>query len=501
VANLRLRLATAMAVASLGAAALADVPKVLIIQSSVPVTKDGDPNLSIANFLAQEVDDGGRLSSVVWSITDPNFRQIIDSGKIKDIPDIPKLADALKAAKQWGVEYVVLCVASRAGGDAKSVGHLYKNGREVWNDKVSMRVGVNDSYDREATALSIAHTLVLKMTAAALKDLPVRSINQTPAPAQGQLPAAPHIDPPVPEVNDDEKLWGAVNDLVQGKHMATAITTVRDAIDAQPFNPDRRKKLIELLQTTDPAAAAAEAIRGCDVIPEDPTFRIMAARAYMQAGKNKEAQEALNEAIARAPDAPATRLMLAELDLRRDNPEKALENVDLSLKAQPSLDGYFIRALCRAELGGADGVALDFAEIEKLKAKPSSADTARRYQLAISILDRLLLRTSEGSKELISHATVKPKDADVKESLATTRRQLGARIKFLAGLAHPADAQSSFDRWLLAYKLMDQAMSDLESFIGGSPDSLVDSRINLGESLKQIALAKAPPPDPVVPKN
>jgi len=497
-----LRFASTFALVAVGVTAFAnDVPKVLIIQAPVPVTKDGDPNLGIANFLAQEVDDGGRLSSMVWSLTDPGFRQATEGGKIKDISDTPKLPDALKAAKQMGVEYVIVCVASRNGGDAKSLAHLYKNGREIWNDKVSMRVGIKDTYDREGTALSIAHTIVLKMTGAALKDLPVRNINRTPDPAQGQLPAVPHTETPAPEVNDDAKLWSAVSDLMQGGHYASAVTAVRDGIDAQPFNADRRKKLIELLQTTDPAAAATEAIRASEIIPEDTGFRILAARAWMQAGKNKEAQDALNEAIARSPDAPATRLMLAELAIRKDDAEKALENVDLALKASPSAEGYFIRALCRAILGGADGVTLDLNEMAKAKAGSTDADIARRYQLAIEILDRLMIRTGEGAKELISHASVKPKDANVKEGLDTTRQQLNARIAFLAGLPHPASKQNSYNRWLLSYKLMNQAMSDLDTFIGGSSDALVDSRINLGEAIKQANLAKAPPADPVTPKT
>jgi hypothetical protein len=43
----------------------------------------------------------------------------------------------------------------------------------------------------------------------------------------------------------------------------------------------------------------------------------------------------------------------------------------------------------------------------------------------------------------------------------------------------------------LAYKLLSQCLADLDLFLkNGSEDVLTDSRINLGEALKQIASAK-----------
>lgn len=478
------------AVAAVSVAQERTVPQLLIVQAMSPVKDDSDPNVPIANFLAQEIEEAGRLSPIVWSLTDPTFRKATLDGKLKALPDKPKESDIMGAAKALGADFVIICQATRTAASVKSNARLLRSGREIWKDNETMRVDSAEGYDSSGTAQSIARTFLLKMTPS-IKDLPVKTKVVTPPPEQGQAPEPPPVEPPKPTKTDNTKLKSDVQGLVQTKQYSLAIAMLRDAIDIDPLDAERRTMLIDLLRQSDAAAAASEAARAGDLLPDKAEFRILEARAWMQAGRTKEAQEALNEAIARAPEATTTRLLLAELALNQGDPEKALPHLDQTIKNDPNAEAFFLRALCRSLLGGADGAKLDLAEMAKTKeAKPTPLDVQRRYSLAISILDKWLVKSEDSTRTLISRAIVKPKDAEVRDGVAEAQRLVAARIAFLTALPHPAESQKTFDRWLLAHRLMAQSLMDVQNFMAGDSEALTDARLNLGEAIKQSATAR-----------
>ncbi|AIE83622.1 tetratricopeptide repeat protein [Fimbriimonas ginsengisoli] len=467
------------------------MPRILVAQSLAPATRDGDPNVPIANYIGQEIDDGGKLTPVIWSMSDPIFREAALGGKLKDIPDHPKLADALSFARVVGADYVLICEAVKSGKEVKSSARLYRGTKEIWKGSESMGASQNGTADPFSSAQSTARTIVIKMSAAALKELTVQAKVVTPEPGRGQAPVPTTVTPPPVAKSDNSQLKIDLQEFLKDKHYASAVSLLRDAIDAEPFDPERRMMLVDLLKDRDPAAAAEEARRAETLIPDKPEFRVAAARAFMSAGKTKEALEELNEAIARAPEATATRLLLAELALSDGQPEKALPHLDEAIKNEPTAEAYFLRSLCRAMLGGADGVKLDLASMDKASPVKSPADLERRYKIAIPNLDKLLLKSFEQVRDLTQHAIVKPKDTDVQDTLETLQRLTGARLVFLQGLAVPPDFQKLHDRWLLSYKLLAQALSDLKTFTGGDADALTDARMNLGEAIKQATQARS----------
>lgn len=218
---------------------------------------------------------------------------------------------------------------------------------------------------------------------------------------------------------------------------------------------------------------------------------MMAARAWIQAGRPKEAQDELNEAVAHAPDAPATRLLLAEVALADLNPERALPHLDAAIKAEPTPDAFYLRALCRAMLGGVDGLKLDLDEMSHREPKAADADIDRRYRLAVSVFDRLNKRDGLEIRDLIQKAAIKPKDAGLHDGLTAVEQRLAARIAFMEMMATPATLQKTHDRWLLADKLLAESLVNVRSFIGGADDALTDARMNLGEGIKQADLARS----------
>jgi tetratricopeptide (TPR) repeat protein len=490
--NLRI---AAMGLCLLAATTSFAVPRILIVQSQVPANKDGDPNVPIANFVSQEIDDSGKLTSVVWSLSDPNFREAALSGKLKNVPDLPKLADAISVARQLDAEYLLVVEATKNGKDVKAFARLYRGGKEIWKNSETMAVATNGEANPLSSAQSIARTTVLKMNSSALKELSVKTAVSTPEPARGQAPVSTMVAPPPVAKSDNSKLRSEVEALVRDKHYTTAIAMLRDAVDSDPFDAERRMMLINLLQDRDPASAADEARRAGSLIPDKPEFRILAARAFMQAGMNKEAQEELNEAIARSPEATTTRVLLAEIAIKDLQPEKALGHLDEAIKNEPTAEAFFMRAICRAMLGGADGVKLDLAAVEKATPERSPTDVERRYRLAIPILDKLISRSFDAVRDLTQRAIVRPKDTEVQDGLESLQRVCAARSALLTGLTVPPDEQRSHDRWVLAHKLLAQTLVDLRTFTGGDSDALVDARMNLGEAINQAKLAreKTPP--------
>lgn len=476
-----------VALASLTAMASADVPKVLVIQGKVPVTKDGDPNLQIANVLAQEVNDAGKLNSIVWSMTDVNFRTAVLEGKVRIPNDAPKIADAFPVAHAFGADYVLLIDVAKDGKVVRARANLFRGGKSIWKDVQEMSAETSGKYDADSTGSSLARTIVLRMNNGPLKSLQAQTRVETPEPARGQapVPVPPPTEPSTPK-SPAADIRARVAVLMREKNVTGAVSAARDAIDLAPFEPEPRLVLIDLLMDRDPALAAAEARRAANLLPDRGDLRLLAARAWMKAGKSKEAQDDLNQAVVRAPDSAATRLLLAEVALQQGKPETALPHLDQSIKSEPSAEAHFLRAICRAMLGGTDGVALDLKAIEK----PSPEDVERRHRFAVERLAPLFDDLSADVRGLIQRAIVKPKDAEVREALDNDLRLLAARTALLQGLPAPATAQKGHDRLLLAHRLLTQSLLDLQRMTGGETDALTDARMNLGEAIKQAKLAR-----------
>ena len=73
-------------------------------------------------------------------------------------------------------------------------------------------------------------------------------------------------------------------------------------------------------------------------MPDAIELRVLAARAWMRAGKPDEAQTDLNEAMARNPDGAGTRLLLGEIGIAQLKPERALDHLSKSIAAGDSAE-------------------------------------------------------------------------------------------------------------------------------------------------------------------
>lgn len=477
--------------ASLSASA---IPGLLIVQSKVvhKNSKDkSDPNVEVAALIGQEYDTNGRVTPVVYSKSDPIFSSAVATGRLKDAPANPRIGEALDIARKLGAEYTLILEAARVGNFVKAKVHLYRDHREIWKEDENLSVATTDNFNTNDTARSLARTLVLKLNAGPFKGFPEHPKTATPGLERGQTPITGATTPTIrPEVTNAQ-LKKNIDSLVQSNRRESAVLLMRDAVDAAPFDVERRTMLIDLILSTSPADAAIEARKAAALMPEKVEFRVIAARAWMKAGRADEAKKDLNEAVARDPNAASTRLLLGELSLGQLEPTKALAHLDEVIKQKDSGQARFLRALCRALLGGADGMQLDLTQLDKLEPAKLGPDVSRRYALAADITDRALAQDGSDLRSLLTKVVVKPKDQGIHDQIEQTLRVMQTRSQLLQTISVPIDAKSSNDRRVLAHKLVIQCLSELSSYCNTPDDgTLDDARTNLGEALKHLAAAK-----------
>jgi tetratricopeptide (TPR) repeat protein len=475
------RLLACLALCALAACAIA-VPKVVIVQQREALRGGVDPNVPLANYLAEQLDRDGRVAAIVWDMTDPIFREAVQSGRLVPPRGTPSLAQAQDGLRALGAEYVFLFSAARSGGQVNLKAALHRGRTVVWSDERGFGVQIDQQYDPDATAESIARTWTLQLATGPLRALPVRRTAETPIAAEGQEP----IQVAVPERSVDN---GALLDAVRRARPAEAILLLRDAVDAEPRDAERRRLLIDALLEQDQAElAAAEARRGAVLLPTEIELWLLAARAWGIAGRLEEAHADLNEAVVRAPKDPAVALLLGELGLRRLDPEGAIGHFDRAVGLKPTADAHHRRAVCRALLGAADGAKLDLAAA---RGSASTTDPLRQYRFAAEVFDATIVQMGGEIRNLIQRLAVAPQNPDLREEASQRARVVQSISGFLSGDNPPSHHSSSHGRRVLALALLSQSLSDLFAFVETrGEDAVTDARINLGEALKQAAAAR-----------
>jgi tetratricopeptide (TPR) repeat protein len=469
---------------SVGFGSPGESPRILIVPVQKSETSPA-PTLSIANYLAQEFDLDGRVRPIVWSFTDPIFRDAEVSGKLRNLKDTPNKANSMAAAKLLGASYVLIYSSQGALKGFTSHADLYYNGREIWHDSENSATKHGGVVDSEDSYVSIAHTWNLLLLSSAFKGLTAHPKLVTPALVKGQEPplkttvVAP--PPDLPAV-----IAQKADDYVKAGQVDKAINLVRDAIDSNPFDPKLRLLIVGLYeQNKDYSAAADAAIRGSEVIPDNLALRKLSLKDLIAAGRSKDAQNELNEILAREPNSGSMALLRAETDLSVGDYSKAALLLDQAIKKSPSPDGYYWRSLARAALGGADGVNADVQEYLKKPLAPSEVTDAGRE--SERILASITSQDIAASFNLFQQAIVHPDSVANKEQLDQLVNEATARSNFLQQIACGDQNKQSYGALLLAQKLLIASFASLREVLKtGSEDSMTDARINLGEAIKAL---------------
>ena len=471
--------------------ALSPVAPRLLVAPLAPAKKDGPaPDPSLGNHLAQQMEDDGRTTPIVWGLSDPIFRPLALDGKLGDVPVLPTRAQAVEIARKLGADYVLLYQSSGKDGKLNASAELLQDGRTVWRDQQTMATVLGSDRSEDDSAASVARTWVLKMTTqnGPLKGLEPKKAATTPDATRGQSPVVV-VAPPPPVPTNLADLDARLAALVKSGRPDSARALARDAVDADPLSPGPRGALVRLLASQgDAAGAAEEARRAADLMPEEPALRVDAVRRLLGIGKLKEARDGANELRARRPDDPNARRLGAEVALAEDDAASAVREMEALLKLGDDPQARLLRGLGRARLGGTDGAAADVKAWAE--ATPPGAARADGYAFAERLLGAMAERASAAIQPLLQRAAAQPKSGAVRDELDESQRQSQARAAAFAALPVEGSA-ARHDAWALAHRQMALVAADLRAFLAGGDDALTSARLDLGEARRAMRMALA----------
>lgn len=451
-------------------------------------------SIPMESIAADQIFEDGRVTPISWAMTDPVFRAAVEERILINPADAPTLADLVEALPKLKAQYIFQVFAFESGPDVWTHAKLFRGDKEVWADEVRVwNVQTQSQFDNENIRVSIARTWVQFLAGGPLKNLPPKPRAATPTAQPGLRPAAAVVEPP-PSASqaDNKQLLLQAMKLMSEKRYAEAINLLRDSVDAEPNDVERRRSLISALhQIGEPRLAAEEARRAAHLNPDQVELWILAARAWIASGLGAEAIVDLNEAIARDPEGAGTRMLLGELQVEQGRCALAVDHLTAALKSSPTAFAYRLRAFARAAVGDAAGSAADLAEASDATPAETAEESARRHRL---IKTHSLKLADDAGSELrifVQRARMDPKDADLAVSATKLEETLRAvEACFLADII-PAAFQGSSDRLGLALKLLLQSITDLRGSFGTlDEDKLTDATINLGEAFRALKAAR-----------
>lgn len=468
------------------------VPRILVIQKIEKFSGD-DPNVKIASMVASELDEEGRVEPIVWGLTDPIFRKALEQQWMINPPEVPSLDYAADVLGKFNAEYILYVKAMRGKGVIDIEAELYKGKRQIWKDKSQFTLSGTNPFDFENATRSAARTWAVKMSQEPFKDLPVKPRQGTPDPENSRLQNNNNVTvpPPITKKVDNTDLKNQVNQMLTLGRISSAVNLLRDAVDAEPLDAERRRMLVSALsQIGEPLLAAAEARRAAALFPEQVAFRVLAARSWMEAGNLEEATADINEAVARDANAPEIRLLMGEISLKALRYASAIEHFDATISKQPTAEAYFKRALARAMMGNLAGCQSDLEEAAKLEPTPSVTVTRERYAFAVTMIDSMVQQTGQDIQSLFQRTRLNAKDQNLPIDCSVLSNRIDAIIQVLNKLPVPKVHTNSNGIRMLALKLLLQCLSDTKGSFGTlNEDVLTDATINLGEALKNYSSA------------
>ncbi|HRK21714.1 MAG TPA: tetratricopeptide repeat protein [Fimbriimonadaceae bacterium] len=447
-------------------------------------------SIPMESIAAEQVYEDGRLTPIAWALTDPVFRAAVEERQIERPSDSPALPELLAALPKLRAQYIFQVFTFQKGQEIWTLAKLNRGDKEIWKDEVRVWQSQTESqFDEENIKVSIARTWVQFLAGGPLKGLTPRLIATTPAVQPGLRPPAAIVTPPPSQaVVDNKQLLVEAMKLMSAKQFAEAINLLRDAVDAEPADFERRQALIAALtQINEPRLAAEEARRAAHLTPEKVDLWVLAARSWIAAGNGTEAVADLNEAVARDPEGAGTRMLLGELQFDQGRFPLAIDHLSAALKAEPNAFALRLRAFARAATGQVPEFASDLLAAKKVEPAETPEEALRRHRMAKRLTLKLADEVGSELRLSVQRVRMNPKDADLKQSTADLEAKLRGIEACFAEEPAPAQHQSSSDRLGLALKLLLQTIADLRGSFGTlDEDALTEATINLGEAFKAL---------------
>lgn len=489
-------------------AANAAPSSILIVQNTLGSRgDDADAQRNLTQLIAEGFDQDGRLTAIAWSLSDPVFRQAA-SEKLVTYNDNPDLSEVLAAADKMKAEYVLTLGVFRRENQIVGRAQLYRRGRSVWRDPDGSNatgaraqgergdarmftVLTSGRVDYPNSLRAAATTWCQLLFDAPLKSLAPKPRTDHPEPDPGVKPVIPET-PPVKKV-DNGQLMTDVMKLLASKKTAEAIAMLRDAIDVEPLDVERRKALTNALVTAGyTETAAREARRAALLFPDQVDMWALAARLWLSLENFDEANADLNEAVVRQPESVQTRLLLAEVALGKLQTEIALPHLDFAIQQAPSGDAYFKRALAKALNDDPTGAATDLAEAKKLGFGTDPLAQRTQYAAAIRVCHAAMQEAVVAIRTIVPKARANFGSKEVRDDQRMVAKRLESLSSIIDMVPLPETYKNSHGKRTLALSLLAQSAGELGAFLdSGADGSVNEAVISLTEAIRALQEAEA----------
>lgn len=481
----------AAALAALPSLASQDLPLLFLVQRPAAAGLGQEAaDVNIVEEVAQALTADGKVRVVRWSDQDPEFQKISEGVSLNDGPSdelISSFARLLKA------RFIMVVEASRLNDQLYPRADLFQAGRRgtLWTTGPKRAQGgeafvikVGDRVDWRATAASMGRTWVLQLNQGPFKDLKAAPDIPNPLSPTDLGPRAPRVEL---GASAGAEALDQAKSLVESGRTDLAILYLKDAVDANPFDPDRRVLLAELLDRRGFASQSAEeSRRAARLVPNRPELWLVSARSWLIAEKPEEAKQDVQEAMARGADTPLTHRLMGDVLLMQGDYTKARDEYSVSLEKED---------LPRTRLGLAVVFSLtrqpelSKAILEPVKIGPEGL-SINDYSFVVQLADPSVRGLAKDLAAFMPRArTSKDKKALTEEAETLVRRS--AALESLMGLVLPPKRHlPSHQARVLAHKLMLQASEEALSFVKGTdPEAEMEVVLSLAESLRQLNTA------------
>ncbi len=459
-------------------------PLVLIYQEIFEEYTEYDPNLDIMRALSATLEEEGRVSTAIFSNSDPLVIAAIQSGEfkwnVKHTRD-----DAFRLSRVLGADFVAITQAKTVGGQLNGKLELYYRGRRVYQDESKTSIIRDGALDRESSAMSLARSWTMRLATGAFKDFPAKVDITTPPPGDAPVKPTRILTP------DTRPYESGMDALKNGKVME-AIDLLRDAVDVNPLHVEARLGLIEALKRADkPFLAADEALRGYEIAGEDSRLLLTAAECFLSGGKPELAKEYVLRIIEEHPtDATALSLM-GDLLLSEMRYQDALDSYTKSLRALPNAETYYKRSQVYALL---EEFEKSFADMESAKVAGLSFEpeqVVHRYRNSVRTLDVLFQNLALSLGNVIRESKAFPDTKDLGQRAMAIVRKCRAYADYLDRITSGKSHEKSHARRALAGNLLIQSAQGLQQFLETHDDDIhSDASLLQVEAMREFAAAQ-----------
>jgi len=468
----------------------------------------------VAPYLAEELDMDGRVRPVVWSNTDPVFRQWTESRPEQDFVPYPDMRTALGGARSLGVERVLVVQVWSDGESFIPSAELYVSGRSRWrigpkdpSKKSELEISEDGKVDAKAirefsskipglldysvftvmtdkgpdwdmSARAIAHSWRVILCDGPLRELPARPRLMN----DGGTVARPDGPDPIIEAASRDNVSQTAEALLAEGKAAQAVRLLRAACDVRPFDGMLRLQLSRtLVQAGLPEEGAVVAGEAARLNPGDPTAQLACAEAWVAAGESGQALAALESCRKELGTTPRFRQTEADIDLLSGDPRKAAAVYGQSQEPRSALR----LAVAFALMGEPEQCA------DAMKKLPAGPVPVEQYENIVVFIERSLPTLTETLKTLVPTARVKEGDPAVLATAQRSSRLCESMRVLLTGISAPKRYVDSHESRKLAHILLAQAALEALKFVEtNDPEIAEEALASLGQAMKLQPLVR-----------